>query len=129
MPVCCSQGKSARQSGNNLAMASRALQLVLASARTATKYKNHVTMFLEQLQMAWRRGGAVQMGFAGCKKKPSVYAPLGCAGSLSLSFSQLCILLAAKWQNEDRNGCESRARVGKGGVCVISAHCAKSRGL
>lgn len=65
------------------------------------------------------------MGFAGCKKKPSVYAPLGCGGSLS--FSQLCILLVAKWQNEDRNGCESR--LGGRGVCVISVHCAKSRGL
>lgn len=62
LPVCCSQGKSARQSGNNLAMASRALQLVLAWSRTATKYKNHVTMFLEQLQTARGVGRGAECG-------------------------------------------------------------------
>lgn len=96
-------------------------------------------MFLEQLQTVsvggrgvW--GEAPQIGFAGPSLRECVYAPSGVVALSRLAaVSQLCILLVAKWQNEDRNGktrVEPELRLGGwGGVCVISVHSAKSRGL
>lgn len=63
------------------------------------------------------------MGFAGCKKKPSGYAPL------SFSSSQLTLYFVSCQMAKRRPQRLRELRLGGRGVCVISVHCAKSRGL